>query len=262
MEAIAQLKTTMQALQLPTAADALNEFLMKAEEKQWTNQELLSRLLTHELSTREHKRLEKHLKLASFPEYLPLEGFDLSEQPSISQRQFNQLKELHWLEQAYNLIILGPPGVGKTLLSIGLGIEAIRQGYRVQFTSMDDVIHLLKTQEITRVSRSKLKRITSVDLVILDDLMFMAIDRHEANLFFQLINKLYGQSSIIITSNKGPEDWGEMLGDPAITTAILDRLLHKSEVLNLVGDSYRLKHRQTIFGTQSGVSISSSPTAG
>ena len=262
MESIAQLKTTMQTLKLPTAADALNEFLMQAEEKQWTNQELLSRLLTRELDSREQKRWEKHLKLASFPEYLPLEGFDLSEQPSISQRQFNQLKELHWLEQAYNLIILGPPGTGKTLLSIGLGIEAIRQGYRVQFTSMDDVIHLLKTQEITRVSRSKLKRITSADLVILDDLMFMAIDHHEANLFFQLVNKLYGQTSIIITSNKGPEDWGEMLGDPAITTAILDRLLHKSEVLNLVGDSYRLKHRQTIFGTQSGVSISSSPTAG
>ena len=150
-----------------------------------------------------------------------------------------------------------------TLLSIGLGIEAIRQGYRVQFTSMDDVIHLLKTQEITRVSRSKLKRITSVDLVILDDLMFMAIDHHEANLFFQLINKLYGQTSIIITSKKGPEDWGEILGDPAITTAILDRLLHKSDLLNLVGDSYRLKHRQTIFGTsQSGVSIGSSSAAG
>jgi len=263
LESIAQLKTTMKTLKLPTAADALNEFLMQAEEKQWTNQELLSRLLTRELNSREQKRLEKHLKLASFPEYLPLEGFDLSEQPSISQKQFNQLRELHWLEQAYNLIVLGPPGVGKTLLSTGLGIEAIRQGYRVQFTSMDDVIHLLKTQEITRFSRSKLKRITSADLVILDDLMFMAIDHHEANLFFQLINKLYGQTSIIITSNKGPEDWGEILGDPAITTAILDRLLHKSEVLNLVGDSYRLKHRQTIFGTsQSGVPIAPQPAAG
>jgi DNA replication protein DnaC len=86
------------------------------------------------------------------------------------------------------------------------------------------------------------------DLVIIDDLMFMAIDRHEANLFFQLINKLYGQTSIIITSNKKPEDWGDILGDPAITTAILDRLIHKSEVIHLTGDSYRIKHRQTIFG--------------
>lgn len=113
---------------------------------------------------------------------------------------------------------------------------------------MDNLVQILKTQEITRSSKAKMKRILSSDLVIIDDLMFMAMDRGEANLFFQLINKLYGQTSIIVTSNKGPEDWGELLGDPAIATAILDRLLHKSEVLNLSGDSYRIKHRKTIFG--------------
>ena len=85
-------------------------------------------------------------------------------------------------------------------------------------------------------------------MVIIDDLMFMAMDKHEANLFFQLINKLYGQSALVITSNKGPEDWGDLLGDPAITVAILDRIIHKSEVIHLNGDSYRLKNRQTIFG--------------
>jgi DNA replication protein DnaC len=143
---------------------------------------------------------------------------------------------------------LGPPGVGKTHLAVGLGIEAIRQGYKVRFTQMDELIHVLKTQEITRSARTKLNRLTRSDLVIIDDLMFMAIDRREANLFFQLTNKLYGQTPVIITSNKGPEDWGEILGDPAITTAILDRLIHKSEVISLTGDSYRLKHRKTIFG--------------
>ncbi|MDQ0340926.1 DNA replication protein DnaC [Caldalkalibacillus uzonensis] len=144
--------------------------------------------------------------------------------------------------------LLGPPGVGKTHLAIGLGVEAVQQGYKVSFVTMDHLIQLLRTQEVTRSAQTKLKRITQSDLVIIDDLMFMAINRHEANLFFQLINKLYGQSSVIITSNKGPEDWGELLGDPAITTAILDRLLHKSEVIHLTGDSYRLKYRKTIFG--------------
>ena len=113
---------------------------------------------------------------------------------------------------------------------------------------MHDLIHVLKTQDILRTSKSKYKRIIDSDLVIIDDLMFLAMEKNEANLFFQLINKLYGQSSIIITSNKGPEDWGELLGDPAITTAILDRIVHKCQVLNLDGESYRLKHRQTIFG--------------
>ena len=108
---------------------------------------------------------------------------------------------------------------------------------------MHDLIHILKTQEILRTSRTRYQRIVDSDLVIIDDLMFIAMEKHEANLFFQLINKLYGQSSIIITSNKGPEDWGELLGDPAITTAILDRIVHKCQVLNLDGESYRLKHR-------------------
>lgn len=98
---------------------------------------------------------------------------------------------------------------------------------------MHDLIHILKTQEILRTSRTRYQRIVDSDLVIIDDLMFIAMEKHEANLFFQLINKLYGQSSIIITSNKGPEDWGELLGDPAITTAILDRIVHKCQVLNL-----------------------------
>lgn len=172
----------------------------------------------------------------------------VTEQQSLSKKQLKQLQELIWLEQAYNLILLGPPGVGKTCLSIGLGIEAISRGYRVTFIQMDELIRLLKTEEISRNSRAKVKRMVGSDLVIIDDLMFMAIDRHEANLFFQLINKLYAQTSIIITSNKGPEDWGDILGDPAITTAILDRLIHKSEVIHLTGDSYRMKHRQTIFG--------------
>ena len=114
---------------------------------------------------------------------------------------------------------------------------------------MDHLIQLLKTQEISRSSQYRLRRIYNSDLVILDDLMFMAMDRNEANWFFQFVNKLYGQTSIILTSNKGPEDWGELLGDQAITTAVLDRILHKSEVIQLSGDSYRLKYRQTIFAS-------------
>ncbi|MHB8171928.1 MAG: IS21-like element helper ATPase IstB [Thermincolia bacterium] len=244
----AELKQQMTALNFSEAATVLDEMLRMAETKESTYQEFLNQLLGYELKKREERQMERRFKWASFPEYKPLDTFNLAEQQSLSKKQLQQLRELLWIEQTYSLIFLGPPGVGKTHLAIGLGIEAINKGYKVSFIQMDNLIHLLKTQEITRSGRAKMNRIITSDLVIIDDLMFMAMDRNEANLFFQLINKLYGQTSLIITSNKGPEDWGELLGDPAITTAILDRIIHKSEVVHLSGDSYRIKHRKTIFG--------------
>jgi DNA replication protein DnaC len=242
------IKQHMATLNMTAAANILDELLLMAQNKDFTYQEFLYRLVNHEVTNREKRRLEKQLKLAAFPDYKTIDSFDIHEQHSLSQKQLNQLKELHWLEQSYNLILLGPPGVGKSHMATGLGIQAVQKGYKVYFIGMDELIDVLKTQEITRSSKAKIKRLIASDLVIIDDLMFMAIDRHEANLFFQLVNKFYGQTSLIITSNKGPEEWGEILGDPAITTAILDRILHKSEVLTLTGDSYRIKHRQTIFG--------------
>jgi DNA replication protein DnaC len=230
------------------AAEALNEIIEKSIEKSQTCEAFLEQILQKEIQGRESRKLEKRLKLACFPEYKTLDQFDLGEQISISQRQFNQLKELSWLEKGFNLIFLGPPGVGKSHISIGIGIEAINSGYKVRFISMADLIHILKTQEISSIARNNVKRILETDLLIIDDLMFMAMEKNEANLFFQLINKLYGQTSLIITSNKGPEDWGELLGDPAITTAILDRLIHKCEIINIYdNDSYRMKHRKKIF---------------
>lgn len=244
---IDSLKTMLKTVNLHNAAGQIEELLNIPLDQSISYEKFLEGLLQCEIRGREEKRFERRLKHASFPEYKTLDEFDLNEQSSLSKRQFNQLKELSWIEQGYNLILLGPTVVGKTMISIGLGIHAINSGYKVHFVTMNDLVYILKTQEVLRTSRARYKRIVESDLVIIDDLMFMAMEKHEANLFFQLINKLYGQTSIIITSNKGPEDWGELLGDPAITTAILDRIVHKCEVLNLDGDSYRLKHRKTIF---------------
>lgn len=247
-----QLQNHFRLLRLSETADYLPSLIKQAESEEWTYRTLLGRLTEHEIKRRDEKLYEKRLKWASFPYYKTLDMFNLNEQHSLSKKQINQLKEFTWLDQLYNLIILGPTGVGKTHLSTGLGIEAIRQGYRVSFITMGELIHCLKTEDITRKSQTKMKRIRTSNLVIIDDLMFMAMDHREANLFFHLINDLYDKSSVILTSNKGPNEWGELLGDPAITTAILDRILHRAEVIQFRDDdSYRMKHRSSIFNGES-----------
>src|SRR5699024_499526 len=131
------------------------------------------------------------------------------------------------------------------------GLEAIQNGLRVSLVSMGELIPLLKTEVYLRKAQIQLNRLRKAVLVIIEDLMYMAMDQHEANLFFHLINHLYKRSSIILTSNKGPEDWGELLGDQGITTAILDRLLHRSEVIHLNGESHRIKYRESVFQAKS-----------
>ncbi|MFG6117933.1 IS21-like element helper ATPase IstB [Thalassobacillus sp. B23F22_16] len=248
---VERLQNQFHQLRMSETSKELPAFLRKAEAHPWTYQELLHELLTYEEKRREEKIIQKHLKWAKFPYEKSLAEFKHDEQPSLSERQLRQLKELSWLEQLFNLIFLGPPGVGKTHLAIGLGLEAIQRGHRVAFISMGELVPLLKTEEYIRKAQLRLKRIRESDLVIVDDLMYMAMDQHEANLFFHLINHLYERSSIILTSNKGPEEWGELLGDQGITTAILDRLLHRSEVIHLNGDSHRIKHRQPLFESKS-----------
>ncbi len=235
-------------LRMTEVANELPVLLRNAEKMSWTYQEILQEILTYELKRREEKNVEKRLKWARFPYYKTLNEFNIEEQAALSTRQLNQLRELNWLDQQYNIILLGPPGAGKTFLAIGLGIDAIQKGYKVVFSTMGELVQLLKTEEYIQKSKVQLKRLREADLVIIDDLMYMAMDQREANLFFHLINHLYERSSIIITSNKGPEQWVELMGDQGITTAILDRLLHRVEVIQLnENDSWRLKHRSTIF---------------
>lgn len=237
----------LRSLNLSWCRDNLDQALQNANGTDISYLEFLKRLLQGEVNYRVKKAEERRIKMAGFPFIKTIDEFDFAFQRSITRKQVNQLLDMQWIEKCYNLIFLGPPGVGKTHLAIAMGFEAVKKGYRASFINMDDLMKHLKLETTSARSRQRLKRIMASDLVIIDEIGFVPISRQEANMFFQLISELYEQTALIITSNKGFEDWAELMGDPVITTAILDRIAHHSEIFNLTGDSYRLKHRDSIL---------------
>jgi len=248
-EAYHDLQQKCRTLRLAETAKALPDMLRMAEAKNWTYYELLDQILGHEVGCREEKHRAKLMKWAEFPQQLTLDQFKLAEQSAIGEKQFNVLKALSWVDAQFTLIMMGPPGVGKTHLSTGLGIHAVNQGYQVSFIPMDHLIYILKTREYISKSNTRYKRMTASDLIIIDDIMYMAYAPQGAQLFFQFIYDMYDKTEFILTSNKGPNEWGKFLGDTTLTTAILDRLLHRSEIITFdeKQESIRMKYRQTLF---------------
>jgi DNA replication protein len=207
----------------------------------------LLELLRAESDLRNENAMKERIRQAKLPTYKGFEEFDTNFQKGVSTYQLEMLAKLEWLEQLYNLILIGPPGTGKTHIALAVGNKAVRAGYNVAFQSMDSLMHILKTSEISVKSASRIRWLKKCDLIIIDELGYLPVSKIEANFFFSLISELYERTSIVITSNKGFEGWAEVLGDAILVTALLDRLTHRCQVLQFTDQSYRFAHRKEIF---------------
>lgn len=220
----------------------VDEEIVNAEKEKTSYLGFLNRLLDSELKYKVERRFQRNMVGAHFPVCKSIEEFEFEKAKGVSKMEVSQLLEFTWLDNHHNVLFFGPPGLGKTHMAISIGIKAVEKGYVVSFERMTSLIKLLKTAEVQRNSLFRLNRIMKSDLVIIDEIGYTPIEKKEANLFFSLISEIYEKSSVIITSNKGFNEWSEMMGDPVMTTALLDRLLHHSKIFNMSGASYRIQN--------------------
>lgn len=228
-------------LKMPGALEALDEVLTGVDGGGVTASQAIEQLLGAQITLRNNRRLQAAMRSSRLPVIKTLEDFDFSFQPSIKREQIDSLHELGFLERKENVIFLGPPGVGKTHLAISLAIAAAQAGRRVYYGTLVDLITSLEEAKAASRLTHRLKILTHPALLIVDEIGYLPISPTGAMLFFQLINRRYERVSTVLTSNKGFEDWGGVLGDEVMAAALIDRLLHHCHIVNIRGNSFRMR---------------------
>jgi len=239
-----ELSALLSKLHMDHLEAQLDTVCEQAAERQADYKTFLSQALSTEWQGRYQRGIEARLRQARLPWVKTLDQFDFDFQPSIDRRVVRELAGLSFVERAHNVIILGPPGVGKTHLAIALGVKAVEAGYSALFLTLETLMtRLVRAMNENRLERS-LQQLTYPKVLVIDEIGYLPLSQQEANLFFRLVVRRYERASMIITSNKSFLDWGETFNDPVLATAILDRLLHYSTTLNIKGESYRLKEKR------------------
>jgi len=235
----------LEKIGLKYSADNLSFLLGEAVKEDMSLHNFLDMILTEELERREEERIKMWLRLSSLPPGKTLENFDFSFQPSISKKRIEMLATGEYVRRCENILFLGPPGVGKSHLGTALGVRAVECGFRVLYRRLDDLIRMLREDATKARAQVRRRGYYRARLLVIDDMGFDPLTLTEANSFFHLISRLYENSSVILTSNKAFRDWpGVFAGDEVMVTAILDRLLHHSHVINIQGRSWRLKEME------------------
>lgn len=243
-EFVMELEGLLEKLKMETLQSQVDTLLEQAAKRDVGYREFLIEALRTEWQGRNLKTTEGRMRLARFPWVKTVEAFDFSFQPSIDRKVIRELSGLSFVERAENVIFLGPPGVGKTHLAIALGFKAVEAGNSALFLTIEELTTRLSKARTSNRLETVLAQLARPKLLILDELGYLPFSREEASSLFRLLARRYERGAVIITSNKGFADWGEIFSDSVLATAILDRLLHHSTTINIKGESFRLKEKR------------------
>ncbi len=242
-----QIRWMLADLKMPGALEAVDGILSRADSGSLTAAEAIQDLLGAQIGLRNNRRLQAAMRSSRLPAVKTLEEFDFSFQPSIKREQIDSLAELSFLERKENVVLLGPPGVGKTHLAIGLAIAAAQSGRRVYYGTLSDLVTSLEEARAAGALKRRLAVLAAPSLMVVDEIGYLPVSQTGAMLFFQLMSRRYERASTVMTSNKGFEEWGEVLGDEVMAAALIDRILHHCHIVNIRGNSYRMRQHTELW---------------